>query len=80
MKALKTQLYVSPNGDRWFLCSDAEANEVFVLHEANVPSGGMKSRVELGAFLLNEGAGPEHQALVRLIGSLVHEAQGASSS
>jgi hypothetical protein len=46
---------------------------VFVQHEANQPSGGRVSQIESGAFLNNGGLGPEHQALLRLIGTLVGE-------
>jgi hypothetical protein len=66
----RRELYASPNGDRWFLARYPESGRVFVLHEANLPSGGTVSHVEVGAFLA-AGAGPEHQALLRLIGTLV---------
>ena len=56
------ELYTSPNGDRWHLCKDA-SGIVFVLHQANIPSGGQTSRIELGDFL-TRGYGPEQQALV----------------
>jgi hypothetical protein len=57
------ELYSSPNGDRWHLCKDA-SGRVFVLHQANIPSGGQTSRIELGDFL-TRGYGPEQQALER---------------
>jgi hypothetical protein len=41
------------------------------MHEANLPSGGQATNVELGAFLAEGGAGPEKQELLRLIGTLV---------
>ena len=62
------ELYRSPNGDRWLLCRDADAGRVFVRHEANAPSGGQVSEIEIGTFL-GGGNGPEHQALLRLIGT-----------
>ena len=40
------ELYSSPNGDRWHLCKDA-SSRVFVVHQANIPSGGHISRIEL---------------------------------
>jgi hypothetical protein len=55
---------------RWLLCRD-EDGRVFVLHKANVPSGGKATKIELGDFLGRGKASPEHQALARLIGSLV---------
>lgn len=66
-------LYQSPNGDRWWLARDAETGRVFVRHEANLPSGGRVSEIEIGAFLSSGGHGPEHQELLRLIGTLVAE-------
>ena len=44
----------------------------FVKHQANVPSGGHTAEIEIGVFL-NQGHGPEHQELLRLIGTLVEE-------
>jgi hypothetical protein len=64
------EIYHSENGDRWLLGRD-DAGRVFVLHKANVSSGGTATTIELGDFLGRGKAGPEHQALIRLIGSLV---------
>jgi hypothetical protein len=68
------ELYSSPNGDRWHLCKDA-SGRVFVLHQANIPSGGQTSRIELGDFL-TRGYGPEQQALVQMIGTLIESTPG----
>ena len=43
----------------------------YVVHKANQSSGGTTSHIELGAFLNRGPIAPEHQALLRLIGSLV---------
>ena len=64
------EIYHSENGDRWLLCRDDDGR-VFVLHKANLSSGGTATEIELGDFLGRGKAGPEHQALARLIGSLV---------
>jgi hypothetical protein len=40
----------SPNGDWWFLVRDL-AEHVFIRHEANRPSGGKVTDIEIGAFL-----------------------------
>ena len=64
------EIYHSENGDRWLLCRDDDGR-VFVLHKANLSSGGRATEVELGDFLGRGKAGPEHQSLARLIGSLV---------
>ena len=65
------RLYASPNGDRWYLICDP-SGEVFIRHEANLESGGHVAHIEIGAFL-SGGRGPEHQELLRLIGTLVDE-------
>jgi hypothetical protein len=66
----RRELYSSPNGDKWFLSRDSATGNVFVRHEANVPSGGRLTDIDIGAFL-SAGRNPEHQALLRLIGTLV---------
>ena len=70
MAVERRELYSSPNGDRWFLSRDPGTGTVFVRHEANVPSGGHVTDIEIGAFL-SGGRNPEHQALLRLVGLLV---------
>jgi hypothetical protein len=65
----KRELYSSPNGDRWHLCRET-SGKVFVLHQANIPSGGRVSQIDF----LARGYGPEQQALLHIIGSLT--AQG----
>ena len=64
-------LYRSPNGDRWSLVRDPGSGRVFVRHEPNISSGGGASDMEVGDFLARGGHGPEHQELLRLIGTLV---------
>jgi hypothetical protein len=64
-------IYVSPNGDRWSLGCDPDTGRVFVRHEPNLPSGGQVADIEIGAFLIAPGSGPEKQELLRLIGTLV---------
>jgi hypothetical protein len=65
------ELYSSVNGDRWSLVRDSGTGRVFVRHEPNRPSGGQTSEIEIGEFLACHGSGPEHQELLRLIGTLV---------
>jgi hypothetical protein len=67
------ELYSSPNGDRWLLCRDTETERVFVRHEPNARSGGQVSNLDIGTFLTRGPPNPEHQALVRLIATLVAE-------
>ncbi len=68
------ELYRSAaNGDRWSLIRDPQSGRVFIEHEPNVSSGGQASRIDVGDLLVHGGHGPEHQALLRLIGTLVEE-------
>ena len=68
---MRRELYRSaPNGDRWSLVRELATERVFIEHEPNASSGGQKTHIEIGVFLLG-GHGPEHQALLRLIGTLV---------
>jgi hypothetical protein len=67
----RRELYRSPNGDTWYLGREPENGRAFVIHQPNSPSGGRLSHIELGEFLRRNAGGPEHQALLRLIGTLV---------
>jgi hypothetical protein len=61
--AIRTrEIYRSPNGDRWLLARDPNTGRVFVTHEPNLPSGGQVADIEIGAFLIAAGNGPEKQA------------------
>ena len=64
------EIYCSANGDRWLLAHDP-TGRVFVRHEPNLPSGGQVADIDIGAFLIAAGNGPEKQELLRLIGTLV---------
>lgn len=63
-------LYASENGDCWSLARDTDTGKMFVRHSANLSSGGQVSDIDLGAFLVQGGMGPEKQELLRLIGGL----------
>jgi hypothetical protein len=65
-------LYSSPNGDRWLLCRDTDTERVFVRHEPNRPSGGQVSDLDVGILLRGGPQNPEHQAVLRLIRTLVN--------
>jgi hypothetical protein len=69
MSAQKRELYSSPNGDKWFLSVDTGI--VFIRHEANVPSGGHVTEMDIATFLSGGPRNPERQALLHLIGTLV---------
>jgi hypothetical protein len=72
------ELYSSAaNGDRWLLVRDRGSGRVFVRHEPNISSGGRSSEIEISTFLARSGHGPEHQELLRLIGTLVEDGREA---
>ena len=73
MAGARREIYHSPNGDRWFLARDPGSGRAFVLHEPNLASGGKPSQTQIGYFLARTGQGPEHQELLRLIGTLVED-------
>jgi len=63
-------LYESSNGDVWRLAGDPERGTAIVEHHPNASSGGRPSSIEIGHFL-RMGPGPEQQALLGLIATLV---------
>jgi hypothetical protein len=69
----------SSNGDRWLLGRDNESAPAYVLHQANLPSGGARTRIEIIDFLERGRVAPEHYALLVLIGTLVREEGTADS-
>src|SRR5215831_10833304 len=69
-RATASLLYQSPNGDTWFLARDPRTGLAFVRHQANTPSGGQVTDLEIGAFL-NRPRNPEQDALFRAIGVLL---------
>jgi hypothetical protein len=73
------QFYNSSNGDTWALVWEADRDRIFVLHQANLPSGGRETETDIGTFL-KQGNGPEQQELLRLIATLVHEHANHKSS
>jgi hypothetical protein len=67
----RRELYRSPSGDSWYLGREPQNGRAFVIHQPNGPSGGRLSHIELAAFLADGANGPEQQALLRLIATLV---------
>jgi hypothetical protein len=66
-------LYTSSSGDRWSLVKDATDDRPAVRHDPNPASGGHASLIDIGVFLTRDARGPEHQALLRLIGTLLED-------
>jgi hypothetical protein len=77
MSAPEREIYHSENGDRWLLARGDDGRP-FVVHKAKLSSGVKVTGIELGDFLGEGKAGPEHQALIRLIGSLVESGDDPS--
>ena len=77
-RAETRQLYRSPNGDSWFLARDPATGLAFVRHQANAPSGGQVTDIELSPFLNGPGS-PKHEALLRLIGASILNPLGAEA-
>lgn len=73
MAEKRREIYRSANGDAWFLVRDA-SGRVYVEHQPKEPSGGQATRLTVGGFLARGAAGPEHQALNHLIGTLIDDA------
>jgi hypothetical protein len=66
----RRELYRSPTGDTWFLGREPANGRAFIIHQPDAPSGSRRSHIELGEFL-RSAEGPEQQALLRLIATLV---------
>jgi hypothetical protein len=73
MSVKTRELYSSPNGDQWLLCRESDTQRVFIRHEPNASSGGHASDIDIGTFLTRGPLNPEHQVLLRLIGTLVDD-------
>jgi hypothetical protein len=73
-------LYSSANGDRWELAREPDSGRVVVRHRPNAASGGRASEIGVGEFLARGGHGPEHQELLRLIGTLVDEPEAVPAA
>ena len=69
MPATEKELYRSSNGDRWYLVQEPGSNRGYVRHQPNPASGGQSSLTDVRAFLA-EGHGPQHEALLRLLGKV----------
>jgi hypothetical protein len=69
----RREIYRSSNGDCWFLVRDPKTDHGIVIHEPNQSSGGKPTFIAISDFLLPGSDGPEHQALLRLIGTLAED-------
>ena len=78
MSVQKRELYSSSNGDKWFLSGDPATGTVFVRHEANVSSGGHVTEMDIATFLSSGQRNPEHQALLKLLATLLKSETAAT--
>jgi hypothetical protein len=62
------ELYLSPNGDKWEVAEDDD-KRLFIRHTPNLASGGRQSIMTLASFLQPDHAGPQQDALNKLIES-----------
>lgn len=53
----------SSNGDSWLIERSQEPRDAFVIHRANLPSGGQETRMSVQEFLDRKPATPEQEAL-----------------
>ena len=60
--------YHSSNGDQWYLVQEPGTERMSVRHQPNRASGGQSSLIDVVDFL-SEGHGPQHEALLRLLGN-----------
>lgn len=60
------ELYVSSNGDIWEVAQDDD-KRLFIRHTPNLASGGRQSIMTLASFLQPDQAGPQQDALNKLI-------------
>ncbi|MGN8120066.1 hypothetical protein [Labrys sp. 22185] len=67
----RRELYRSPGDDIWYLGRDPSDGMAIIIHQANGPFGSAISFIALRDFLRTGANGPEHQALLRLIATLV---------
>jgi hypothetical protein len=65
--SLVKELYRSSNGDRWVLRKGESG--LVVAHFPNEASGGLPSETSVESFLSAGPFGPEHQALLKTLGS-----------
>jgi len=75
----QSQIYTSSNGDDWFLCKN-ESGHVYVVHQPGEASGGERTYIGLGDFLSSRNVGPEHEALLQMIGSLTDRSSSAQAA
>jgi hypothetical protein len=73
MPMIERVLYETSNGDFWLLTRDPVSRMPAVKHQPNVSSGGQISYTDIGKFLRDGANGPEHQALLKLVGSLIDD-------
>lgn len=67
--AASMDIYSSSNGDRWRLISHSATGRRLIRHEPNPASGGQVTETTVENFLAVNDAGPEYDALRRMLSS-----------
>jgi hypothetical protein len=67
MPVTEREIYRSSNGDQWYLVRELGSDRGYVRHQPTRASGGQSSLTEVREFLA-EGHGPQHEALLQMIG------------
>ncbi len=73
MKKCERLFYTSANGDTWSLVRDGLTETICIKHQPTVSSGGQQPVITLQNFLAGH-YGPQYDALIQLIRTLLHEA------
>jgi hypothetical protein len=73
MNIEKREFYASSDGSRWYIARQPDLGHAFIQHIPGNPPSREASHIELDAFLNGGAKGPEHQAFLRLVGTLVQD-------
>jgi hypothetical protein len=75
MEEAERLFHASANGDTWSLVANGLTNTITIKHQPSVSSGRKPSRTSLQNFL-SERYGPQHDALIEMIRTLIHQSLG----
>ena len=76
---LRRELYHSTTDDLWSLARDPADGSPMIVHQANGPSGAALSFLTVRDFLASGANGPENQAFLRLVATLVDQTAALKS-
>ena len=73
MKEGEHPFYTGANGDTWSFVRDGHTETIIIKHQPNTSSGRQQSLTTLQNFLTGEH-GPQHDAPIQLLRTLLHKA------